>query len=863
MDHIKTNVIFTNDRCIGCNRCISGCPIPGANIAHYEDGVNRIVVDDGKCIHCGNCLATCTHGAREYIDDTDFFFSDLKEGKNISVAVAPAFYIDYPELAPQILGYLKSIGVRSICNVSAGADIATWTYVRYLTEHPRTGGITQPCAALVNYMEKQRPDLLPRLLPVHSPLMCLAIYVRTYLGNTDSIAFISPCIAKKDEIDSPETGGLVQYNVTFAHLLAKLAQTDLSGYHAEPDVKDSGGGTIYPLPGGLKENLEQFLTDGYLILPQSNLKQLLPGAESPAELLEDSQNPVILEIMQCAHGCLLGTGVEKDGCTLAAILRQTEKLRHRYAQSDSANGAFDRNLSRAQRLENLNARYRNLDVRLFMRTYAERYEQPFEIPEDTIEEIFTQMHKNTPESRNRNCQSCGYDTCRQMAEAVACGYNTIRNCVQYEKDENLRLYTTDPITGLPNKYLMHKETDTLIRENRLSAYSFAYFNIKDFVLINNRIGFDGGNKVLAEFARKAGLLLEPEERLFHTGADNFIAILKKERVNFVIFSLNHIQLETACAEEERQIALHIRCGIYKPDGTEQRTETIVNRLISAFMLTKTNKNQDVAQYDETVSTDVVHTMLMSQQIPQALADNEFFVVYQPKVKLESRTLTGAEALIRWNRGGRIISPTQFIPISEKTGIVRRLDFFVLNHVCSKLDQWLKAGVQPVKISVNFSKLHFSQPDIAQRICNVIDTWQIPHDLIEIEFTETLYTDAQQNLKETMQLLKRAGISSSIDDFGSGYSSLSLLQNLNFDVLKLDKSLIDTILPNTQAKTVVTNVIRMAKDLHMDVVAEGVETRETVSLLTELNCDIIQGFFFDKPLPEPEFEKRLKQKHYPH
>ena len=246
-----------------------------------------------------------------------------------------------------------------------------------------------------------------------------------------------------------------------------------------------------------------------------------------------------------------------------------------------------------------------------------------------------------------------------------------------------------------------------------------------------------------------------------------------------------------------------------------------------------------------------------QHIPQALANKEFEIVYQPKVGVHDHKLKGAEALVRWRMDGKFIPPSLFIPICESAGLIQQLDFYILNQVCNTMDTWIQQGLEPVKVSVNFSKQNFTMPDIGKRICNIVDNWQIPHELIE-----TAYNEDEKMLDKAIRVLNDKGFTASIDDFGSGYSSLSLLENLKFDVLKLDKSLIDTILQNPQSKIVVTNIVRMAKELNMEIVAEGVETKETLQVLKELDCDLIQGYFFDKPLFQAEFEQRLQNKQYP-
>lgn len=169
-------MVFTNDNCVGCNKCIRSCPSIAANVA--ENG--RIHVNEDMCIACGSCFDHCHHDARDYIDDTDTFLADLKAGKHYTVIVAPAFIANYPKIYKKVFGYLKSLGVSHIYPVSFGADITTWTYIKYIKQTGKTGLISQPCPAIVNYIEKYQPELIPMLMPLQSPMMDEAIYLKKY-----------------------------------------------------------------------------------------------------------------------------------------------------------------------------------------------------------------------------------------------------------------------------------------------------------------------------------------------------------------------------------------------------------------------------------------------------------------------------------------------------------------------------------------------------------------------------------------------------------------------------------------------------------------------------------------------------------
>ena len=264
MSNLHKGFVYTNENCIGCNKCISVCPVITANRAVEKDGSTVIEVDGDKCIGCGACFDACEHNARSYYDDTEEFFADLAKGQKISLLIAPAFAANYPNEYKSILGGLKKMGVNRIISVSFGADITTWAYIRYITEHNFTGGISQPCPAVVNYIEHYIPELLPKLMPVQSPLMCAAIYLRKYMNIQDKLAFISPCIAKKSEIDDPNNNGYVNYNVTFDHLMNYARTHHIKGDPVGTEI-EYGLGSIYPMPGGLKENVYWFCGEDLFI----------------------------------------------------------------------------------------------------------------------------------------------------------------------------------------------------------------------------------------------------------------------------------------------------------------------------------------------------------------------------------------------------------------------------------------------------------------------------------------------------------------------------------------------------------------------------------------------------------------------
>lgn len=430
----QTGLVFTNENCIGCNKCISSCPVITANKAVEVDGKQRIEVDGNKCVACGACFDSCEHHAREYRDDTEKMFEDLKKGERISILWAPAFAANYPNEYRQVLGGLKKLGVNRIISVSFGADITTWGYIKYITEHNFTGGISQPCPAIVNYIEHYIPELIPKLVPVHSPMMCGAVYMKKYLHLTDKLAFISPCIAKKSEISDPNNHGYISYNVTFNHLMDYVRKNHIKAEPA-PDEIEYGLGSIYPMPGGLKENVYWFCGEDIFIRQIEGEKHAYHFLEDYKErVLKGKELPFMVDALNCSSGCIYGTGVEEEKTRNDDILYELQKIKES-SKKRNRGSAWDRNATPEKRLKNLNKQFAQLDLKDFMREYTDKsagneVKRPGRAE---LENIFGEMDKLSKEQRHINCSACGYDTCEDMATAIYNDCNNKNSCIHYVK----------------------------------------------------------------------------------------------------------------------------------------------------------------------------------------------------------------------------------------------------------------------------------------------------------------------------------------------------------------------------------------------------------------------------------------------
>lgn len=435
MSNISKGLVYTNDKCVACNKCISVCPVPGANHAIIDANGNASIEVNGEaCISCGACFDACKHGARSYNDDTERFFEDLKKGAKISILIAPAFMANYPDEYEKYLGILKAAGVNRFISVSFGADITSWAYLNYITQNNFLGGISQPCPAVVGYIEKYMPRLLPKLMPVHSPMMCSAIYAKKYMGINDKLAFLSPCIAKKNEIDDPNCGGYISYNVTYAHLIDYIKKHGLRGKELVKDEIEYGLGSVYPMPGGLKENVYWFLGDEIFIRQAEGEKHMYEYLKEYQERIDSKKIlPFMVDALNCSQGCLYGTAIEESKAHGDDNLMNLWKIRE---SSKSKKGTWGKNLTPKQRLAALNSQFKKLKLEDFIRKYTDKSASvALKEPSGAeLDAIFNEMHKDTPAKRKIDCSACGYESCNNMASAIYNGINCKENCVHFAKD---------------------------------------------------------------------------------------------------------------------------------------------------------------------------------------------------------------------------------------------------------------------------------------------------------------------------------------------------------------------------------------------------------------------------------------------
>jgi iron only hydrogenase large subunit-like protein len=392
----------------------------GANITYKDGDQIKVKINSERCIACGACIKACHHNARDYEDDTEQFLRDLENGVPISVFAAPAIRTNELD-GGRVLAWLRNMGAKKIYDVSLGADICVWAYIRFIQRKQPKSVITQPCPAIVNYILLHEPSLIKYLSPVQSPMLCTAVYMKKYCGVNDKIAAISPCIAKAHEF---EDTGYVHYNVTLKKLYDYIVNNNirLPAEQTEFDHEESALGRIFPMPGGLKENVEYYLGK-QLRIDQAEGQGVVYDTLELFAKQQESDLPAIFDVLNCPEGCNIGTGCahKRSRFEVGSIMDRNRK-----------NVLVDPDRSQYDAL------YQKYDEMLrlddFLRSYAQKNIAQNKVSEAQIEEAFIALGKLTEEKRTFDCGACGSDSCRDMARRIAIGYDIPANCIQNEKD---------------------------------------------------------------------------------------------------------------------------------------------------------------------------------------------------------------------------------------------------------------------------------------------------------------------------------------------------------------------------------------------------------------------------------------------
>ncbi len=418
--------------------------------------------------------------------------------------------------------------------------------------------------------------------------------------------------------------------------------------------------------------------------------------------------------------------------------------------------------------------------------------------------------------------------------------------------------------GYHNLRYFIKNVQRIGQINNLKGMSALNYNLKHFSLVNQQVGRRTGSKVMKSFFDMAESIIGNEGILSRMGGDNFVALCPTDRLDTLLTLLSGTAVVYDQETGDRiNVSASVGVFVVPDDFVFNDVGDILDKIIASVTVAKTSGKEDIIFFTNEMRARKEHQNRVQRMFPDALRNEEFRVYYQPKIDIMTGELIGAEALCRWFHQNTLIPPNDFIPLLEQGIDICKLDFYMLDHVCRDIRRWLDEGRKVVRVSVNLSRKHMLDVDLLEHLLDIVDRNNVPHKYIEVELTETTTDVEFKDLKRVVSGLQNSGISTSVDDFGMGYSSLNLIKEVPWNVLKIDKSFlpVDEDDESSTRSVMFKYVVAMAKELGLECIAEGVETVEQVKVLRDNKCELAQGFFFDKPLPMEEFEKRLDVHHY--
>lgn len=393
----------------------------------------------------------------------------------------------------------------------------------------------------------------------------------------------------------------------------------------------------------------------------------------------------------------------------------------------------------------------------------------------------------------------------------------------------------------------------------IQDYALAYFDIKDFKAVNIVYGHLNGNDLL----RKISKTMEKLDWVYCSGRcdnDNFAMLIRDMTMEETREKLEAFFESVSTIDADNNYKVFYRCGVVPMRSTIELGNIVADAGKQAKAFGTKPFKTEIIFYTDEMRENQDRAVRLRSYLDTAIERDEFLVYLQPKFDILTEKIRGAEALIRWKyKGNSMLSPGIFIPMFEEGGLISKIDDIVLNKVCYQLKKWENEGKNLYPVSVNVSRKSIAIPDLVEHLTEIVDSYGVDHSLIDFELTESAAYDNQQEMIDVISKFKERGFRTSMDDFGTGYSSLSLLPIMHFDTLKIDKMFVDRIGDTSEcskSRAVVKHIIALAKDMGLTCLAEGAEKKEQVDLLREYGCEIIQGYYYSKPLPVEEFEKYL-------
>ena len=428
---------------------------------------------------------------------------------------------------------------------------------------------------------------------------------------------------------------------------------------------------------------------------------------------------------------------------------------------------------------------------------------------------------------------------------------------QFDKETLYNLAFYDTITGHYNWNHLVSFLE-MPMDHGIKDYAFVHFDIKEFRVINEVYGHIAANKVLCNIVKAMN-----EADFVYASArchnDNFAMMIKDMSEEESLSRLQDFFEKLSHLEEDKNYKIFYRCGLVPM----QKAILLGNRVADAGKMAQAlgqNHNKtEIIIYTDKMHDDISWGNYIKAYVETAITNDEFLVYLQPKFDIDKEVIKGAEALIRWNyKNKEFLSPGRFIPFFEKDGSIGKIDDIVLQKVCAALARWKKEGKPLYPVSVNLSRNRLYDRDLISHLTQIVDSYGVEHKLIDFELTESAGYDNTDHMIRILEELQAEGFKISMDDFGTGYSSLSLLTRMPLNTLKIDKSFVDNVSTDREREEdiiVIRHIISLAKELGFTCLAEGAESKNQVDRLRELGCEVIQGYYYSKPIAISEYEKK--------
>lgn len=427
---------------------------------------------------------------------------------------------------------------------------------------------------------------------------------------------------------------------------------------------------------------------------------------------------------------------------------------------------------------------------------------------------------------------------------------------KYLKDMEQERRDTDSLTHIPNNSKFLRAVEEILRKESSDNFAVVLFDIDRFKTINDIYGMTTGDEALLHIARVLKDSFGYEDNYGRMHSDLFAYIISYEKKGDIIKQIE--KLRKKISRHSFDFDINTSFGIYLVEDKKVPVNLMCDRAQMALKTIKGDVLKFCAFFNEQYRAEMLKANEIEKDMQSSLNNGDFKMYLQPKFRLSDNKMVGAEALCRWIHPIKgVIPPMDFIPLFEKNGFIIKLDEYMWEQACKTIRNWIDRGIEPIPISVNISRYHIKHNDLEAVFTRLITKYGISSSMLTLELTESLFLDNPEELNRVMSGLQRMGFKLEVDDFGAGFSSLNMIRNITVDTIKMDKDFLDSEIASDKGKIVVNHTIDMAKDLNLQVVAEGVETKEHVDFLKNSRCDVAQGFYFAKPMPLDEFDKLLQ------